>query len=402
MRPGLRAALLAALGIFAVAGGYRVVAHTVADQKAASDPEAALRWIPDHPEALLQLAERQLAAGRLAEARGTARRLQHAAPLEGRGFRVEAQVALAEKQPDKARELFTKALALSPRDLPARAWLIQDLLVRGQYENALDQIDRVLRYSPQQASVLMPVMARMAQDPRFAASLVPVLARRPPWREAMLREIQGGEYPLAADQVLGELRKAGGLTPEEHARWVEILMRQGHWPEAYARWASTLPRGAKLSPVFNGGFELPITQRGFDWRVRPVPGVSVTFEPTEGATGQAAHIVFRNRRIAMAGLEQALLLPTGAHTLSVRVRAEGLRTDRGLEWQVYCDRGRVLSASERIQGTFGWRTISFRVEVPANCPGQWLRLRNPAPAGTAQYASGDVWIDHVALTSALE
>lgn len=398
MKDGLRWGLLGTLALVAIGAGYRIVAHTVADGWVETDPSRALDWVGDHPEALYRLAEQQLAAGDLAAARAMARRLEKAAPLDGRALRLQAQVAASERRPDMARPLFERAIALSPRDLPARAWLIQDALERGQYPAALEQADRILRFSPGQGTVLLPALARLSQDPAFAAVLVPALAARPPWREALLREIQSGDHPVSAERVLGGLRKAGGLTQDEHNRWVEDLMRQGDWTQAYARWASTLGSPQRLSAVFNGGFEQPISQRGFDWRVRPIPGVGVALEPVEGGNGLAAHLTFRRRPVAEAGLDQALLLAPGPQRLSLRVRADNLRTDSGLEWQVRCRKGAVLATSERLQGTFGWRRVEIALNVPPDCVGQWLRLRNPAPTGTGQYASGDLWVDDVTVT----
>ena len=54
---------------FAVVAGWRIVGQMQAERYAQADPERALGWRPDHPQALLVLAERQLAEGRFAESR---------------------------------------------------------------------------------------------------------------------------------------------------------------------------------------------------------------------------------------------------------------------------------------------------------------------------------------------
>ncbi|UWX04059.1 hypothetical protein H1235_00675 [Pseudoxanthomonas sp. NC8] len=132
--------------------------------------------------------------------------------------------------------------------------------------------------------------------------------------------------------VLAALAGDDGLSADEDARWIDTLMQRGMWGQAYAHWAGTLPEGAILSPVFNGGFEGLPTNSGFDWRTPVIPGQTVSFEPVDGASGQAAVLQFRGRPAARGGLEQALLLAPGPHRLQLRLRSNGLRSDGGLEW----------------------------------------------------------------------
>jgi len=391
-----RVLLLAACAALAVAA-WRIVAHTVADALAGHAPQRALQWMPGHPAALLGLAERQLADGEPAAAAATARRLLARAPLEGRAWRILGQSEDARGRVDAARGYYLKAIASSPHDIAARAWLLRDHLAHGRYDQALAEIDRILRIAPQLNPVLVPVLARMATDPRFADAIVPMLARQPKWRTRFLGEIQTGRYPQS-ERVIAGLQASGGLSREEHQRWIEALMKQKRWDEAYAHWVTLLPAGTRLSPVFNGGFESPVGGYGFDWRVERIPGVSVQFRRPEGdaSGGLAANVRFNRRPAAHAGLQQALLLAPGRYRFQARMRAESLRSDSGLEWAVLCMRGgRLLGASERIQGSFGWTVFTWDAEVPADCPAQWLRLRNPVASGVGQYVAGELWLDDV-------
>ena len=100
--PRLLGLLLPGLLLFA---GYRVVAITLADRFVQASPETALAVLPSHPDALLALAERQLAAGRTGEAAATARELLARAPLAAGGFRVLAEVASRDGDPELAQRL---------------------------------------------------------------------------------------------------------------------------------------------------------------------------------------------------------------------------------------------------------------------------------------------------------
>jgi len=393
----LLAALLIALALFAA---WRVIALTQAERWAASDPVRALGWVPDHPQALLTLAESQLDAGHWDQASASARRLLAVEPLQGRAFSILGQAAAARGDEAEALALYRIAVRRSPRDVQARAWLTDHALTAGDFAQALQHMDSLLRTSPRYGATLMPLLAQLAADPDFAAELARVLERRPPWRAGLLATLQRAEDPRAADTVLSALRSEGGLSDQEYEQWLAYLMRQGRWGEAYGRWVGTLGLAdGSLPLVYNGNFEKPVSSRGFDWRLTRVPGVSVEFVPDRSARGRAAHASFRGRPVAQVNLEQPLLLGPGRHRFSARMRADALRSERGLEWTVTClDQTQPIAVSEPVQGSFGWRSIEMDIDVPiTQCVGQWLRLRNPVPGGSIQQVSGDLWFDDVTI-----
>ena len=390
-------ALLVAFSLFAA---WRIVAIAGADHAVSTDTARALQWVPDHPQALLALAERQLAAGDIDAAVASARQLLAAEPLEGRAFRVLAEAASKQGDDARALALYRIAERRSPRDIRTRAWLFEHALRAGDYPAALAQVDALLRTSPQQGRVLLPMLAQMAADPEFADALAQLLARRPPWRGSLLSTLQRGKDPQATDVVLSALHREGGLDDAEFDGWIASLLRQGRWGEAYGRWVGTLDLDDGALPlVYNGGFSQAPGGRGFDWRMLRIPGVSMEFVPDRGADGLVAHATFRGRAAPQVNLEQPLLLGPGSYRFSARVRAASLRSERGLEWTITClGQRQPLAISEPLEGSFGWRTVEMDVAVPdSDCEGQWLRLRNPVPAGSIQRVRGELWFDDVTM-----
>jgi len=387
---------------FAVVAGWRIVGQMQAERYAQADPERALGWRPDHPQALLVLAERQLAEGRFAESRASARRLLAHEPLQGVAFRLLAAAADREGRQDDAWRLYLIAEKRAPRDLQTRAWLTQRYLEQGNFAEALGQIDRILRMAPQRARSINPVLAQLATEPAFAEALAARLRQGPPWRADLLNSLRDPRAgnPVAVGRVMQALQNQGGLKPEEYAQWLDNLMTQGRWGEAYARWAGPLPKPAgRLPLVYNGNFAQPPSGVGFDWRLRRIPGVILQFEPESEAGGQVAYLHFLDRRVPNAGLEQALLLSPGSYRLSVRMRARALRSELGLQWTVQCQGpAGVAGRTDAIDGSFAWRTFEADITIPAaGCPGQWLRLVNPVPSGAAQRVVGEAWLDDVRL-----
>ena len=393
----LLAMALLALCAFAA---QRIVKIAQADRWAREDPQRALRWLPDHPQALLALAHQQIADKKFSLAQSTARHLLAVAPLEGRAFRVLAEAAAAQGQQAEALALYRIAARRSPRDVRTRAWLIEHFLGTGDYPRALAQMDVMLRTTLHKSNIVLAAMALLAVDPAFAKQLARTLEQRPAWRQSLLSTLYNGKDSRGANSVLSHLRARGGLSPTEFDEWIAWLMSNDRWGEAYSRWASGVARqGGSLQPIYNGGFEIPVTGRGFDWRITAIPGVSVEFEPDVGAVGLSAHVAFRGRPVPQINLEQPLLLAPGAYRFSSRVRMDALRSDRGLEWVITCaGQTDPIANSARLEGTFAWRAIEMDVIVPPNdCQGQWLRLRNPAPSGSSQHVFGDVWLDDVKL-----
>ena len=382
--------------------GWRVLGQLQAERYANTNPARALRWQPEDPRALLALAERQLAGGHLSDARATARRLLAHEPLQGEAFRILAEASERSGDRAEALGLYRIAARRAPRDQAARIWLARHALQQGHLAEALVQIDALLRMSPRRSDVLFPALVQLAQDPAFAEALAQTLAHDPPWRNglmARLRDPRRGN-PQAAGLVMQALQARGALADDDYARWLDSLIAQGRWGEAYARWAGRAVKiDGRLPRLYNGDFSLDPTNAGFDWRTRRVPGVLLQFEPAAGQPGQAAYFQFLGRRIPSAGLEQPLLLAPGRYRLAFRVRSQALRSEMGLQWQLACaGPAGVVARSDAIDGNQGWREMHMEIGIPeAGCPGQWLRLVNPVPAGPAQRIEGQLWVADMQL-----
>lgn len=397
-----RNALLLMLVASACVAGWRITQGMLADAVLASgDVESALRWQPAHPEALLQQAELALSAKRINAAATSARRMLQVVPTDGRGYRILAQVADAEGQRVLARRLFLIGARRAPRDLPARAWLAQDALERGQSIQALDQIDAVLTLSPSTGGSVFPIMVTLAADPAFAEALAARLQRAPAWRGGMLaalRQARPADREVA-DRVLSILQRRDGFDQDETIAWTESLIRNGRWGEAYARWASPLvSSGVALPLLFNGDFGREPSGAGFDWRMPPTPGVLLELE--HGGNGSLVlHARFLGRRVAGAFLEHRLLLPPGRFQFQVRQRSDALRSDSGLEWTLGCDgTSEPLARTSPLKGTRDWATTTMQWQVPTtDCQGQWLRLANAGAAGAGQLVAGEAWIDDAVI-----
>ncbi|WP_295363585.1 hypothetical protein [Arenimonas sp.] len=393
-----------ALALLAFAA-WRVGGLALADHFAETDPERALFWRADHPVALLRAAE--LAAEeplRAEEAKDYAERALAADPLDGRPYRVLAELALASGDEAQAAALFGFAARRSPRDLPSQAWLMQHHLRNERPAEALAHLDILLRVSPDFFTQAEPLLLALSAAGPVHQPLSELLARQPPWRLRFLRLVAGKATDLDAVAPLFQAvrQTEGGLAPLELGPWLDRLVREGRVGQAYLLWAANLPaeRQTSLGNVFNGGFEFEPEPLGFDWRFSRVPGARIGRLSGEEVGGRMAlRIAFEDRRVPFSHVRQMLALPPGRYQLSLRAKGERLRTERGLVWQISCATGgRGLGQTPPLTGHRPWHAVQLDFEVPEGCEGQWLLLRIPARIEAEQLIGGQAWFDDLKIT----
>jgi len=395
--------LLAALLVLLAFVGWRVATLGLADHYAISDPARALSWRGSHPEALFQHAQRL--AGDPAQAAAAARfaRLAlQANPLDGRPYRVLGRV---ETNPQKAVALYRIAAQRAPRDVASHALLIEHYLSQQDFPSVLVHVDSLLRAQPATASQLLALLAQMAVAPEAQQALADTLLAAPPWASTALVHIVRNVPETDAVGVLMErLRKSpGSIDGTVLSAWLDRLTREDRWGQAYLTWVSQLPtdRLNGLGNLYNGGFEWPPGEGGFDWRLGRAPGSRISLATGPGVTGQLAlRVAFEDRRVPFNHVQQMLALPPGRYRLTGRERAESLRTERGLVWTVACaaPAGPTLATTVPLRGQANWRDFSVGFEVPAaGCGGQWLTLTLPARIPAEQRIGGVAWFDDMRI-----
>ncbi len=402
MKTGARLLALSMLLALALLTSWRVVATAMSDRLAAEHPQQALEWDHDNPLALAALAQQQLDQRQTRAAQETALRLLAHEPLAGQGFVLLSEVAQADG--DEARSMRFSRIAIrhAPSAAGPRAWVIGEQLRQGHYTEALENLSRMLRSSPGKGGLLSPLLIQLADNPEFADALASELAEEPAWRKGFISVVTSKGSAQAVNQLLTGVQRRSGLDPAEMERWIARLARDGKWSEAYARWVGEIEGGVpnRLTRVYNGGFEIPPSGAGFDWRIADSAGVVIDRDTPPGAEGSfALRLTFMGRRIDAIPLHQWLLLAPGSYRLRFRANLNDLRSDRGLQWLIRCQGSRTeLAASGLLNGNFGWQAHDFEFEIPQQgCLGQDLSLRNTGSEGAGKVVLGTIWFDEVAI-----
>jgi hypothetical protein len=155
-----------------------------------------------------------------------------------------------------------------------------------------------------------------------------------------------------------------------------------------------------MAYLYNGSFEQPLSNLGFDWIHQKHPAVSLDTAATYDTSGERAlRVGFRGLRVQFQHLHQYLMLPPGDFLLHGRVRRDNLQAPQGMQWALYCVGSKdPIAVTERFRGSEPWSRFRTEFSVPPQgCPVQMLRLEL---AGTIRLdfdASGTIWFDNLVI-----
>ena len=262
----------------------------------------------------------------------------------------------------------------------------------------------MFRVQPNLLSSLFPALAAFTVSPPAMKDLSDFLASNPPWREGFLWSLSGRLSDKAhLDQVYEALLESSDPpTRRELASYLNRLIKNGRFSLAYEKWKQAMPpeRRAADNLPYNGNFELPFDGLPFNWSADPVPGAAVQVVGGEDGKGRALRVQFSGARVQFNVRQMTLLLP-GRYRLAVRVKAENLRTIRGLWWRIFCanDTTNTLAQTALVSGNLPWSDQHVEFEVPPQgCEAQHLWLELPARIASERQIEGQVWYQDIRIT----
>jgi tetratricopeptide (TPR) repeat protein len=398
-------AILVFLGLAWV--GWGIIVDTVGSNVAATDPETAVAWMPNEPEALDELAIREIANsdGDLDTARGLAERALRSNPLDARALSILGLIA--ERQGDQARAdiLMRQSAGRTWRDTTTQAWLVNRDIQRGEFEQALSHIDALLRVYPEVNEQTFPVLAAFTIDQRTFDVLANLLAAAPPWRADFLGKLSSQmPDPGRLVQLYAVLKNSPHPPDAAELRpYLDRLIRDGRFAEAYQSWRDTLSPQQRTRETYpyNGNFAAPVDGLPFNWLLRPVPGMDIQIVASPGQVeSRKLQLQFSGARVGEFTVGQLMLLPPGEYRLTGKVRAEELHTQRGLRWHIFCGTppNETLALTNLVADSVPWSGFSVDFTVPANnCSAEWLKLELPARTASERQIEGQVWYENLQI-----
>lgn len=395
--------LIAAWRILALGLAEYYVEQTLDGDLTAVDK--ALSWHAGHPRALY-LKARQVAAEDPELAVSLLQESLRRNPSDGRTVAELALRLFDTGEFDRGDALAEQAVKLMPAYVPVHLGAAEYWVKREQWDKALHNWDTILTVQPAMGSKIFPVLLQTAESFDSRGTLFDMTANPPPWWDSFFSHVVKKAKSTETVIALASMRQASELklSVSERKDLVWRLQRYQMWPEAYLLWANGLSSQQQkyLGNVYNGGFELEITNEGFDWRIQQTKAVSILRQHQAGEVGdKALYLTFENKEMRFRHLYQPLYLRKGIYEFFVNTKIDFLRGRGGLIWTVRCagNNNELLGESEKLLGASNWQTTGFKFAVPEGeqCLGQVLRLESTGKHTYDHKLEGSIGFDQVLI-----
>jgi tetratricopeptide (TPR) repeat protein len=279
---------------------------------------------------------------------------------------------------------------------------------QGQWDKMLAEWNILLIRDPSLRTPILPHFQKLAIDPATTHLFDPFAKNPPLWWAGFFNYLVADKQTpaeLLARLYALRITSTAPLADWESAPYVARLGEEQHWTESHEVWLAGLPTELRSlrGLVYDGGFEGERHNTGFDWFYRNDAQVNIQSDNTLGSSGQhALKISFKSsRHVNFQHLWQHLVLPPATYQLDWRLRADGLRSDKGLRWRIYCLADNRLLAESPVlkkEGNSLWTKLNVEFSVPPdNCPVQQLRLEANSPYAHDQVFAGTLWLDDIAI-----
>jgi hypothetical protein len=327
-------------------------------------------------------------------------------PLNARALSLLGLVADAQGDGERAERYMELAARASVQESVAAYWLMQRKYEQRDYDAAIYFADALLRTHTQALPHVLPVLARIAENPAANAKLKQLLASNPPWRArifaALPRAVWDARTPL---ELLLSVRDTDTPATQTDLReYLNVLMEHKLYELAYYAWLQFLPSEQLTSTamLFNGSFEYTPSGLPFDWSMPSGTGVTIDIAERPDQSGHKALLIqLGPGRVEFPGIRQTVLLAPGTYRFKGQYKGE-IKGRRGLVWRVSCVGAPAVSIgqSQMMMGSVpAWQQVEFLFTVPqTDCRAQHLRLELDARMASEQLVSGSIWYDELAIS----
>jgi tetratricopeptide (TPR) repeat protein len=327
-------------------------------------------------------------------------------PLDARALRILGQLAEADGDDAKTAKFMDAANRLSLHEIAAAFWLLRNSAATGDFKSAVYYADIMLRVAPQSSVYVVPVLAKISENPAGAVLVKALLAENPPWREQFIAVLPNSvtdvRTPLNLLLALRSDREP--LTTEDIQPYLEFLIARKFYSLAYYTWLQFLSpeelRHAGL--LYNGAFESAPSGLPFDWTIKQGTGVTIDVVPKPGQTsGHALMVDFQFGRVDYHSVTELVMLGPGTYQFAGRYKGD-LVGPRGLRWRIACvnqTAGNVGESSMIAGSTKTWNNVMFTFTVPEKgCDAQYVRLDLDARMASEEMVSGSIFFDDLQIS----
>jgi hypothetical protein len=303
------------------------------------------------------------------------------------------------------------ALDLSPK-VPRVWWEAGNHYLRtDQPEWALPCFHRLLELGPDYATPTFDLTLRAYSDPKMILDKVVGVEKDPRLELAFADFMSANDEFVAAHQAWTPVASAGSPFPFAAVQpYIERLLAKGQYQDARDVWSNLQGRGviAKTTDsgqgnlVYNGGFEQPPLDAGFDWRSPAASYVSVDFadpSPYEGARCLRVDFPVGQNDEFQPVYQVVPVVPDQAYTLAAYVRSRDITSDSGPRLRVTDpDCPACLDAvTDTTVGSTDWHNVTLKFAAGPQTQAVRVSVWRPRSRVFPMEISGTFWLDAVSL-----
>jgi len=154
--------------------------------------------------------------------------------------------------------------------------------------------------------------------------------------------------------------------------------------------------------LWNGEFDLPVLNGGFDWRISEPQGVDVFLDRDVHVLGKTSlGIAFDGTENldAVIASQVVRVIPKAKYLLRGNIKTERITTTNGPYFAVSGhDCREFYKKSDVMTGTNFWRELTLEFHVPDECRAVTVMVKRDRSNKLNNKISGNAWIDGISLT----
>jgi tetratricopeptide (TPR) repeat protein len=419
LRPAWRSALfvsaLLLAGALLVTKAVRVaIAMTLAQSSSVPELQRALTFDPDNPEVLNRLGLVYSYASPGVEPQEGVNELRRAVELNPQNAKYWMDLgAGCDSTGDTAcaDQAFERARVLSPGSPRIHWFLGNHYLQADRIDEALPVFRHLLEMSPDYARPTFRLCLRVVNDPEVVFQKVLPSSKESDLNFTFVNFLTEQGNLDSAFQIWNEVvERNRQLAFASSEPFLDILLGRGKIPEAHKVWLDLGKLGAVPKPapedqdnlIYDGGFERPPLNGGFDWRYGNLPFLSLDFadsSPHHGANClRVDFTVSRNEDYLMA----YQVVPVAAnqqYVLEGYFRSDAITSNSGPRFRVVsvgCPQCPPV-ISDTTVGTTEWHPVSLKFNTGPETKAVRIDIWRPRGRDYPMEISGSFWLDDVSL-----
>ena len=310
-----------------------------------------------------------------------------------------------------ADQAVERALDLSPK-VPRVRWDAGNHYLRtDRPESALPSFHRLLELSPDYATPTFDLTLHAYGDAKMILEKVVGDDKDPRLELAFTDFMSANNEFDAAHQAWTRIAAGGSRFPFASVQpYIERLLDKGQYQEAQAIWSNLEGRGVIAKPadssqgnlLFNGSFEQPPLDAGFDWRSPASSYVSVDF--ADGSAYEGAHCLRVDFPVGQNDAFQPVyqivpVVPNQAYSLTAYVRSRDITSDSGPRLRVTDpDCPTCLDAvTDTTVGSTDWHNVTLKFAASPQTQAVRVSVWRPRSRVFPMEISGTFWLDAVSI-----